>query len=633
MYLTRLELKNWGPYYGEQVVDLKDTVYAVQAELEGDQGRSNWLGKSWFLGAIRFLLTGVKPKDAVHEDGWISWGEKDGWVKGTLSDGTRIERTRSRGKSTQLVLRVPGKEEARQDRAQEGIETLIGMNGKDLLATSLMLQGTISQVVKMDPADRTEMINGWMQLGPLEAAEDWTRAELQAVLTEIKELPTEPEHVDVDALTKELEGYKSEQAKKAAERDALLAQQEELEAWRRHKANAERLAQVRIEGKAARARHDSIKIPKGDLDTLEANVVSLTERRARASSRFRDLEEVFLGNWAGTCPLTCSECPVADQVRKTGQKMEAERHQAEAEADAADAELEEGRAKLKAQQQRARDKETAAEQLERLRAEGIALLPSEQYIEEHGDPPEGETLAIRLRPLDDALAVLFRQVAQAELLLKNAQAARAKAKEAEAQREELRADAATLAEAIAVLKGAYREVAEGTLAEISKGANALLKAAGIDLTVEVSWAREGRGLAKHCGTCGSAFPKSQAVKVCPVCEAPRGPLEVERLDVVPSDRSGAADDIAGMCYQLATSTWLRKRRGSPWAVTCIDEPFGALDLSNRKALSSHLHAMIRGSYAFQQGFIVAHDPAIMEALPARVVVVGLAEGGSRLEVR
>jgi DNA repair exonuclease SbcCD ATPase subunit len=68
-----------------------------------------------------------------------------------------------------------------------------------------------------------------------------------------------------------------------------------------------------------------------------------------------------------------------------------------------------------------------------------------------------------------------------------------------------------------------------------------------------------------------------------------------------------------------------------WSVACIDEPFGQLDRANAKSLSAHLHAMIRGSFAFRQGFIVAHDQSIMEALPARVKILAN-EQGSRLEV-
>jgi DNA repair exonuclease SbcCD ATPase subunit len=55
-------------------------------------------------------------------------------------------------------------------------------------------------------------------------------------------------------------------------------------------------------------------------------------------------------------------------------------------------------------------------------------------------------------------------------------------------------------------------------------------------------------------------------------------------------------------------------------VVFVDEPFGALDETNTRNLSNHLHALIRGAFGFEQGFLVAHDSSIMGAMPARLVV-------------
>src|SRR4030095_9963814 len=119
------------PYYGEHTIGLADTVYAVTAAHEDDPDRSNWIGKSWFLGAIRFALTGVKPETCPNEDGWISWGEREASVEIILSNGARITRKRKIGSSTQLELHqlhIPGVGVAKQDLAQAEIYRIIGMN-------------------------------------------------------------------------------------------------------------------------------------------------------------------------------------------------------------------------------------------------------------------------------------------------------------------------------------------------------------------------------------------------------------------------------------------------------------------------------------------------------------------------
>ncbi len=192
----------------------------------------------------------------------------------------------------------------------------------------------------------------------------------------------------------------------------------------------------------------------------------------------------------------------------------------------------------------------------------------------------------------------------------------------------------TLREAVAILgrNGAQREIAEESLAEVEAGANALLVDAGIDLNLDVQWSREGKKLATACEQCGAPFPSSIRVKMCKTCGAPRGPKMIDNLEIRLSDRSGASEDIAGLAFQLSAATWLRARRETDWSTVFVDEPFGALDAANSKALSTHIQTLLRGRYSFRQAFLVAHDDAIMEALPARVQITGKSGGSSTVEV-
>ena len=99
---------------------------------------------------------------------------------------------------------------------------------------------------------------------------------------------------------------------------------------------------------------------------------------------------------------------------------------------------------------------------------------------------------------------------------------------------------------------------------------------------------------------------------------------------MPSDVSGAAEDITGLAFQLSAAAWLRVRRGSEWESVFIDEPFGSLDPANREALSMHLHQLLRSRYAFKQAFLVSHDIGVMASMPHRILIRSDGES-SRLE--
>jgi DNA repair exonuclease SbcCD ATPase subunit len=188
----------------------------------------------------------------------------------------------------------------------------------------------------------------------------------------------------------------------------------------------------------------------------------------------------------------------------------------------------------------------------------------------------------------------------------------------------------TKREAVEILgrRGAQRRIAEAALSEVEEGANALLSRAGIDLSVKFRWDRETGGLATTCDVCGSPFPSSTRIRECSKCQSPRGPKIDERLDVLLSDRSGAADDLAGLAISLSVSSMLRAERGSHWGVVCLDEPFAALDRANRKSLARGLISALVGSW--EQALVIAHDDATMDGMPNRIVITG-SPNGSRVE--
>ncbi len=167
MYIARIAIENFGPYRGRHELDLEPTVYGIVARHDADQGRSNWLGKTWLLAAVRYALHGRLPPGCEDADGWITHGEASGFVGLLLSDGTRVKRSRKRGKSSQLDVLHGDDEHARQKAAQAVVDELVGLPRDDFEASMVVAQKATARMVTDDPADRTKLIDGWLGLAPL----------------------------------------------------------------------------------------------------------------------------------------------------------------------------------------------------------------------------------------------------------------------------------------------------------------------------------------------------------------------------------------------------------------------------------------------------------------------------------
>jgi hypothetical protein len=161
-------------------------------------------------------------------------------------------------------------------------------------------------------------------------------------------------------------------------------------------------------------------------------------------------------------------------------------------------------------------------------------------------------------------------------------------------------------------------VAEEALGQIEERANDVLAECGVDLRLEVRWARTGKGLARACDACGHPFPASARVKACERCGAERGPLDVNELTVEMSRRSGALEDLGGIALQLAAADWLRAERESPWRVAVLDEPVASLDRAHRRMFGAHLAAVLRRSAS--QSLVIAHDASVLDSLPGRIQI-------------
>lgn len=645
LYLAELELVNWKCFRGEHKVRFGRGLHAVTARQEDNAARSNWLGKTSLLSAIRFALTGEHGERL--EDMWISRERGGSWeadgasVLARLSDGTVITRTRRRGKSTQVGVLVPGSGPALASGpdAELKIAHLLGLSTEEFDDVCFFGQKQLARRLKQDPAERMATFAKWFGLGPLQRCWEHDSAELRRLQTEHAVMHAEfvAEQARLESLEKVVEALDSdpdvlrEQAEreKAAGRAANEASQARA-ALERDRLDSLEFERLKAEGVAATA---ALKALRASSPEQESALVDQQAAEARAAHQNADLEatkaeKLARGEFDGVCPLARLACPSAPWVTEVGKRDHEQLQRARGALETAARR----RVELDGKQREARlaAQEVASREatLVQLRKRAEALLPAHKR-HQAADPKADETW-------QDA-AVHFQAAAELEsranALLAARQGlakARGQARGTQARLGEISARMAVLRESCLVFgrAGAQRRVAERELAEIERSGCTALASLGSGLSYAVTWGRPVQGqLAPHCDACGSPFAEKKATRCA--CGAERGPKLNERLDIVPNRVSGGAEDLCGLAFGLASWAWLRRERASEWGAVFLDEPFGALDLHHKRELSVQLPALL-AAVGVEQAFLVAHEAALVDAAAARVSIVSDGEW-SRIE--
>jgi hypothetical protein len=634
-HIARVELDSWMVYRGRHVLELGPKAYGVSARRHSDAESSNWAGKSAFEEAIEFALSGWQNRARRHgAAGWITKGETTGGVRLVLSDGLEVHRHRA--KVTKLDVRWEGRD-LQGDEAQALIDARLGLSAEDRRATCFLQQREAARLVLADPAERVGIVEGWLRLERLSAARDGVQAKLRQLNEEAlgalravalaeellrRELGGNSEPVlSIESLEARAREARASLAMATGGVNGLEAR---LDLARRHEAAQTMVPEYKelvAAGRALAAEVARLDLP--DLEIQHGHLASRERSSAEALNAAREnarLKGVLaLGQFDGHCPVAEMECPVADKInanRKHAQKLSKDALEDVAKALAHHAKHEAAERTARAALQEAQRK---AERLEVMRERQRKMLPAYEAARALPEAEDAEAVGAQLDAARHAAAVARDACQALEGRLQRAKRSVMELDEARAAAAKDAPRLAALGEAAVLLGRARRLVAEGAVGEIEADANAVLRDAGIDLSFAVSWAREGKDPARVCEACGWGYPASAKVKQCGSCGAERGLNQVQRLEFELSNRSGAAEDLVGLSFQLAASRWLRTDRGCAWASASLDEPLSQMDAANRRAFGAKLGPMLKAS-GFTQAFVIAHSPDTIAALPGRIEI-------------
>lgn len=639
MFIKQLILTNWCRYAGTHSLALEPKVYAITAQHEFNRERSNWLGKSTLIESIPFALFGTHRFN--RDDDWISRGCNNGSVTVQLSNGAII--TRSRDKVTKLGL-ILGREQLTGDLAQVRINQMIGLSQSDFYATCFFEQRQIAKFVLAEPSERMSMVKGWLQLEKLDCAVDIAKEKLQSYtvsmnlnsgsLRTIDMMIQEQfqilhsnginESIDESNLDK-LEPIFENMRTEIARLEGVVTRgeivKEKIITYNNHLSRANALTDIVAKGQSVAAsiaaNGQSLVSINEQINNTQTRINALLGEMSIVRKKREYHENIISQGFDGMCPVINDVCPSSEHVSKCNERNRQIFDEQVSVLNTLSEDYKKSVQNIESLKQRASMVESWERQRIELRNLYTQAVESTEWLKCNNQPEHVDSDSLnQLKIIENQLVKLTNAHQQILTLISK--------REAFKQQYDNNFQMVEIYSMIIQClgtSGAQRIAAEQSLSEIQDNANALLTGIGINLHTNISWYKEGLKLSNNCELCGHPFGTTQKVKKCTKCGHDRAKAKQYKLTLELSDRSGAAEDLAGAAYQLAASAWLRVARGTAWGTAILDEPFGQLDTSNKKVFSRHLDQMLKSKYGFEQAFIVAHDRHIMASYPGQIEIV------------
>lgn len=631
MRLVSIEISGWMPYAQRIVLQLPVGPIAIVGMHGGDERRSNRAGKTAFLEAITWCLYGTHRK---RIDDAIINRECDGCEVIVTTDALRVKRSRVRGSSTKLVVTHDGNDYT-GDTAQDVIVRVLGLSSEDYLATSCFRQGDVDAIVRKTSGERLTLVSEWLQQNKWMRAKEIQNGRHRAAvkLLEDKRMARKMEgaHVLTDGI---LVALRNEFVRLDETTTAQHARMEELQVqlaeYSKIQQQLEALNELdRLRGEAAELKSQLLERGKikAELETLRSEERQAKIASDKASAALAELKQLRLGRFNGVCPVTCEQCPVAEDVTttvlKSSELLETRT------LDDREARVVLGAARDRVVKSIARsgelDRHFAHYQWCIERGKEVAAMIT-MTREELEALPNAEAASAEFSEIQTKHGNALTRMGEISALLDNSDQSEKRCHELDGEVKKAEMVTKVTHLAFKAIASVPAKIAAQQLLQLEEEVNVLLAGTGISL--RFSWTRELADKAPVCVECGHVFGTRRGDE-CPDCNAPRGKKLAQELELLCDDGSGVEEDvrynsggtraIAGAAIRLGASAMLRQLRASQITWAIVDEPFGSLDLENREQLARTFAGML-GSVGLEQALVVSHDPALLGALPNRIVI-------------
>lgn len=215
---NKIVTHNFGILKGTQETELGDKeIIGIRAEYEDDKTRSNRGGKTTFIEAFQYALTGdCRAKKELH---MIHRGEKVMWVEiHLLNVDTQDKRVIKRGRDHKNngLLTLDWVDKVAD--AQEEINDFLGID-KDFELTNYFKQSQIHGFMEKDPAEKGTLLTKWITKGHWKEKEQKAIEDRDAIKIKLK---------DNDATLKALESVMEIVEPLEVELKTLVTQRQEL---------------------------------------------------------------------------------------------------------------------------------------------------------------------------------------------------------------------------------------------------------------------------------------------------------------------------------------------------------------------------------------------------------------------
>lgn len=631
MRLVSIEISGWMPYAKRVALQLPTGPIAIVGTHGGDERRSNRAGKTAFLEAITWCLFGTHRK---RLDDAIINRDCDSCEVVVSTETLLVRRSRARGSSTKLTVTYDGMDYT-GDTAQDVISRVLGLSLADYLATSCFRQGDVDAIIRSTSGERLALVSEWLQQNL------WLRAkEIQAgkhraavKLLEDKRMARKMEgaHVLTDGI---LIALRNEFTRLDESTSALHSRMRELQAQLTEHSSFQQQLEALNEVDRLRAEAAELKAHLLERGKTKAELEAgrTKERQAKidadkASAALAELKQLRLGRFNGVCPVTCGTCPVSEDVTatvlKSSELLETrvlDDREARVILGAARDEVVKATAKSGELDRHAAHYQWC---IERGKEVAATIMMSREELEA---VPGVDAASAELSEAQEKHGKQLSRMGEISALLDNSDQSQARCNELDAEGKKAEAASKESHLALKAISSVPAKIAAQQLQQLEEEVNVLLSGSGISL--RFSWARELADKAPVCTECGHVFGTKRGDS-CPDCDAPRGKKLAPELELLCDDGSGVEEDVrynsggtravAGAAIRLGASSMLRHLRASQITWAIVDEPFGSLDMENREQLARTFAGML-GSVGLEQALVVSHDPALLGALPNRIVI-------------